>query len=432
MFTEINLPDVGTDKVEVTEILVKEGEKIRSEQLLITVESEKTVMEIVAPCSGKVKEIKVSEGDKIKTGTLVMLISSESNKESKINNIKINKENIKSDDKIHNTINTIQENDNLETNFVFKNKNDIIKNNKYIHASPLIRRLARKFNINLNYLIGSGPKNRIIYEDVQKYIEQAIKFFEDKKNKSSNFLNFSNWSTTNFRKFGPIKKINLTNIQKKTSANLTRNWINIPHVTIMDNIDITDLEIFRKKQNEKLRKKKIKITILTITIKVIGQVLKEMPIFNSSISKDLKNLILKKYIHIGFAVETSKSLVIPVIRNINKKGIIQISEELINLSKKARSENLNIRDTQGSSFTISSLGNIGTNFFTPIINAPEVAILGISRSSIKPIWNGSSFDPRLILPVSLSFDHRIINGADAVRFINRISELINDLRLLNL
>lgn len=428
MFAEINLPDIGTEEVEVTEILVKVGEKISVEQLLITVESEKTLMEVVAPFSGKIEEIKISQGDKIKTGSLIMVVSKNFCKSLKKEDIKINNKKDKFKKNIYDRKKLIENNLDNDLKDIYK----FCKNSQNIHASPLIRRLAYKFNINLNYIVGSGPKNRIMYEDIQQYIKKAIQYLEKNFDGSLRLSKIKNFNKVNFSNFGKIKTIDLTNFQKKSGKNLSRNWINIPHVTIMEDIDITDLEDFRKKQNEKMLKlnKKIKITPLIIVTKAVSQVLKEMPIFNSSFSEDNKKIILKKYIHIGIAVETPDSLSIPVIRNVDQKGIIEISKEIVHLSKKARLDKLNISDTKGSSFTISSLGNIGTTHFTPIINAPEVAILGISRSSIKPIWNGEKFNPRLILPISLSFDHRIINGADAVRFINRVSELINDIRLL--
>lgn len=429
MSIKINLPDIGIDEVEVTEILVKVGDKIDVEQLLITVEGEKALMEVVSPFSGKVKEIKISKGDRIKTGSLIMIFSIDSNKKLKIPNKKILDNNKKKN--IENKDNLLEYSDKKEKYFT-EFKYNFLENKKNVYASPLIRRLARKFNINLNKINGTGLKNRISYEDLCKYIKKSVYFSEKKLKKSFKNFDIAPWPKVDFGKFGKIKEIKFNRIQRKSSENLIRNWLMIPHVTIMENIDITELESFRKAQNFKIEKLKmnVKITILVITIKVVSHVLKEMPIFNSSISEDLNKIILKNYINIGIAVDTSNGLFIPVIRDPNKKGIIEIAKELKILSEKAKKGELSLMDMQGSSFTISSLGNIGTTNFTPIVNAPEVAIIGISRSSIKPVWKENNFVPRLILPISLSFDHRVINGADGVRFINRISELISDIRLL--
>lgn len=429
MSIKINLPDIGIDEVEVTEILVKVGDKIDVEQLLITVEGEKALMEVVSPFSGKVKEIKISKGDKIKTGSLIMIFSIDSNKKSKVSDKKIlnnhKKENIINIDKLQNI-------SSKEKNNFSKIKNDFLKYQKNVYASPLIRRLARQYNINLSKITGTGLKNRILYEDLCKYIQESVYFLEKKSKNFFENINVAPWPKIDFSKFGKIKEIKLTHIQRKSSENLIRNWSKIPHVTIMEDIDITELESFRKTQNFKMKKLNIniKITILVIVIKVVSHVLKEMPIFNSSISEDMNKIILKNYINIGIAVDTPKALFIPVIREVNKKGIVEIAKELKILSKKARNGELSLKDMQGSSFTISSLGNIGTTNFTPIVNVPEVAIIGISKSSVKPVWNGDKFIPRLILPISLAFDHRIINGADGARFVNRISELISDIRLL--
>lgn len=430
MSIEINLPDIGIDEVEVTEILVKVGDKIDVEQLLITVEGEKAFMEVVSPFSGRVKEIKISKGDKIKTGSLIMIFSIDSQHKLCIfdkKKLKNNKKEI-----IIKKKDQFKKNYNEEKKNLNKFQSSFLKNGKNAYASPLIRRLAYKFNINLNNVNGTGLKNRILYKDICKYIKESINISENKLKESFNFSNIAPWPKIDFNKFGNVEEVKLTSIQKISSANLSRNWLKIPHVTIMEDVDVTESESFRKKQNIKIQKlnKNIKITLLIIAIKAAAYALKEMPIFNSSILENENKIILKKYINIGIAVDTQKSLFVPVIRNVNKKGIIEISKELNILSEKAKNGELTLQDMQGSSFTISNLGNIGTTNFTPIINAPEVAIIGISRSSIKPIWDGNKFIPRLVLPISLSFDHRIINGADGVRFVKRISELISDIRLL--
>lgn len=404
MSIKINLPDIGVDEVEVSDILVNVGDVINEEQILITVEGEKALMDVVSPFSGVVKEIKISKGDIIKTGDLIMIFSVKS--KSNLQNCNSNKFDRKSSLK------------------------SLISNvNNYVHASPLVRRLARKFNINLNNVVGTGPKKRILSEDVHNYIKVAVKTLESDNAYNNYNEGFSSYDY-NFSKFGDIEEISLNRIQKISCANLIRNWRTIPHVTIMEEVDITELEIFRKKQNIIIKKFETKITPLVIAIKAVGKALEEMPLFNSSLSIDFQKIVLKKYINIGIAVDTKKALLVPVIKDVNKKGILEIAKELKEISNRARNGKLRVSETQGSGFTISSIGNIGSTNFTPIINAPEVAIMGISRSSIKPKWDGNKFVSRLILPISISFDHRIINGADGVRFIKRISQLISDIRNL--
>ncbi|BGI50963.1 MAG: pyruvate dehydrogenase complex dihydrolipoyllysine-residue acetyltransferase [Arsenophonus endosymbiont of Ceratovacuna japonica] len=429
---EVILPDIGINEIEITDIIVKVGDNISIEQELIIIEVEQSPIKILAPFDGKVKEIKISKGDKIKTGSVIMIFEVKSPMISLDDNIKI---------KTNNKITTQLESSltqqslissTIKSNNIDKIDNESIKNNEYVHATPLIRRIAREFGINLSKINGTGLKGRILREDIQNYIKKIIKNTESKTKKTDYSPTILPWPKIDFCKFGNIEEVELSRIQKISSANLSRNWVTIPHVTIMEDADITELESFRKEQNKEIEKLKIevKITLLTFVIKAVAQILKEMPNFNASISVDAQRLIFKKYINIGIAIDTINGLMVPVIRDVNKKGIIEIAKELLEISKKARSGKLIPSDMQCGNFTISNLGGIGTTRFTPIINAPEVAILGLSRSSIKPIWNGNEFISRLILPMSLSFDHRIINGADGARFIIRISQLIGDIRRL--
>ncbi|WGS66467.1 MAG: 2-oxo acid dehydrogenase subunit E2 [Enterobacteriaceae bacterium Cmel21] len=395
MINEIKIPDIGTDEFEVTEIFIKVGDIIKKNQPLIAIEGDKTSVEIPSIISGIIKEIKINIGDKVKTNSLIGFID--------IKNIKENIKNIKNKKYI---------------NLLTKDKNSISE----IHASPLIRNLSRKFNIDLEKIKGSGLKGRIIKEDVQKYIEN-INISNLYKNNNSIF------KSSEFNEYN-IEKIKINNLQITSGKNLLKSWVTIPHVTIFDNIDITDLEIFRKKQNKIYFNKKLKFTLLVFIIKAVAIVLNYMPKFNSSLSEDGRYLNIKKYINIGIAVETKKGLLVPNIKDVKYKTITEISKLLIEISQKARNGVLNKNDISNGSFTISSLGHIGTKNFTPIINFPEVAILGISRVFIKSIWNGIKFIPKLILPISFSFDHRVIDGADAARFIKKINFILSDIRNL--
>ncbi|MFP3019244.1 MAG: 2-oxo acid dehydrogenase subunit E2 [Arsenophonus sp.] len=428
---KVVLPDISNNEIEVTDIMVDLGNQIYVDQSLITVKSEKGLIEVPAPFSGEVKEIKVIKGDKVKTGSLIMIFSVYSNEVfpntgSEITISKIPK-------KLSNPYF-----EKPKTSFIKKKssilniKNKFIEKKKYVYATPLIRRLASEFDINLSKINGTGRKGRIIREDFQNYIKEAIDHFETKVSTTESFLSMKAWPKIDFSKFGEVEEVELNRTQKIFSANLSRNWTIIPHVTLMEDADITEVESFRNQQNKEMERLRIgiKITPLVFIMKAVARALEEMLRFNSSISEDTKTLTLKKYVHIGIAIDTENGLVVPVIRDVNKKGIIDLSKRLMEVSKKARSGKLTVSDMQGGSFTISSLGGIGTTNFTPIINAPEVAIIGLSRSSIKPVWNGTEFISRIILPMSLSFDHRVINGADGARFLTRIAQLMSDIRHL--
>ncbi|WP_230085936.1 dihydrolipoyllysine-residue acetyltransferase, partial [Providencia sp. wls1948] len=311
-------------------------------------------------------------------------------------------------------------------------KNEFVENEAYVHATPVIRRLAREFGVNLAKVKGTGRKGRILREDVQSYVKDAIKRAEAPAAAGGGLPGMLPWPKVDYSKFGEVEEVELGRIQKISGANLSRNWVMIPHVTLMEDVDTTDVEEFRKQQNKEAEKKQlgVKITPLVFIMKAVARALEEMPRFNSSISEDGQRLFMKKYINIGIAVDTPNGLVVPVIKDVNKKGIMELSRELMEVSKKARAGKLTASDMQGGCFTISSLGGIGTTGFAPIVNAPEVAIMGLSRSSMKPVWNGSEFVPRLMLPMSLSFDHRVIDGADGARFITLVGQLMSDIRRL--
>ncbi|MDD9341587.1 MAG: pyruvate dehydrogenase complex dihydrolipoyllysine-residue acetyltransferase [Providencia heimbachae] len=416
---EVNVPDIGGDEVEVTEIMVKVGDSVSAEQSIITVEGDKASMEVPAPFAGTVKEIKIATGDKVKTGSLVMTFevagaaptaAPAAQTAAPAPSAPVASAPAKAAD----------------------SKNEFTENDAYIHATPVIRRLAREFGVNLAKVKGTGRKGRILREDVQAYVKDAVKRAESPAAAGGGLPGMLPWPKIDYSKFGEVEEVELGRIQKISGANLSRNWVMIPHVTLMEDVDTTEVEEFRKQQNKEAEKKQlgVKITPLVFIMKAVARALEEMPRFNSSISEDAQRLFLKKYINIGIAVDTPNGLVVPVFKDVNKKGIMELSRELGEVSKKARAGKLTAADMQGGCFTISSLGGIGTTGFAPIVNAPEVAILGLSRSAMKPVWNGSEFVPRLILPMSLSFDHRVIDGADGARFITLVGQLMSDIRRL--
>ncbi|ENJ1740101.1 pyruvate dehydrogenase complex dihydrolipoyllysine-residue acetyltransferase [Vibrio parahaemolyticus] len=422
---EVNVPDIGGDEVEVTEIMVAVGDTVEEEQSLITVEGDKASMEVPAPFAGTVKEIKIAAGDKVSTGSLIMVFEvagaapapaaapAQAAAPAAAPAPKVE-----------------------APAAAAPAAGDFQDNDEYAHASPVVRRLAREFGVNLSKVKGSGRKSRILKEDVQNYVKEALKRLESGAAASGKgdgaALGLLPWPKVDFSKFGETEVQPLSRIKKISGANLHRNWVMIPHVTQWDNADITALEAFRKEQNAIEAKKDtgMKITPLVFIMKAAAKALEAFPAFNSSLSEDGESLILKKYVNIGIAVDTPNGLVVPVFKDVNKKGIYELSEELMAVSKKARSGKLTAADMQGGCFTISSLGGIGGTAFTPIVNAPEVGILGVSKSEMKPVWNGKEFEPRLQLPLSLSYDHRVIDGAEGARFITYLNSCLSDIRRL--
>lgn len=418
----VEVPDIGGDEVEVTEVMVKVGDKVAAEQSLITVEGDKASMEVPAPFAGTVKEIKISTGDKVKTGSLIMVFEVEGAAPAATSSAAPAQQAAPAAAPAK------------AAAAPAASKGEFAENDAYVHATPVIRRLAREFGVNLAKVKGTGRKGRILREDVQAYVKDAVKRAEAAPTAATGggLPGMLPWPKVDFSKFGEIEEVELGRIQKISGANLSRNWVMIPHVTQFDEADITEVEAFRKQQNIEAEKKKqdLKITPLVFLMKAAAKALEEFPRFNSSISEDGQKLTLKKYINIGVAVDTPNGLVVPVFRDVNKKGIVELSRELSVISKKARDGKLTASDMQGGCFTISSLGGIGGTAFTPIVNAPEVAILGVSKSSMKPVWNGKEFAPRLMLPLSLSFDHRVIDGAAGARFAAYIATIMADIRRL--
>ncbi|EGT4276919.1 pyruvate dehydrogenase complex dihydrolipoyllysine-residue acetyltransferase [Cronobacter sakazakii] len=421
---DVNVPDIGGDEVEVTEVLVKVGDKVTAEQSLITVEGDKASMEVPAPFAGTVKELKVNVGDKVSTGSLIMVFEVEGAAPAAAPAAKQEAAAPAPAAKADKPAPAKAE-----------GKSEFAENDAYVHATPLIRRLAREFGVNLAKVKGTGRKGRILREDVQAYVKDAVKRAESAPAAGAtggSLPGLLPWPKVDFSKFGEVEEVELGRIQKISGANLSRNWVMIPHVTHFDKTDITDLEAFRKQQNAEAEKRKldVKITPVVFIMKAVAAALEQMPRFNSSLSEDGQRLTLKKYINIGVAVDTPNGLVVPVFKDVNKKGIIELSRELMTISKKARDGKLTAGEMQGGCFTISSIGGLGTTHFAPIVNAPEVAILGVSKSAMEPVWNGKEFVPRLMLPISLSFDHRVIDGADGARFITIINNTLSDIRRL--
>ncbi|WP_033749518.1 pyruvate dehydrogenase complex dihydrolipoyllysine-residue acetyltransferase [Pantoea sp. NGS-ED-1003] len=422
---EVNVPDIGGDEVEVTEVLVKVGDKVEAEQSLIVVEGDKASMEVPAPFAGTVKELKVSTGDKVSTGSLIMVFEVEG--AAKAEAPKQEAAPAQAPAKAEAPAAPAAPKADA--------KSDFAENDAYVHATPVIRRLAREFGVNLAKVKGTGRKGRILKEDVQSYVKDAVKRAEAAPAAAASGGSLPGllpWPKVDFSKFGEVEEVELGRIQKISGANLSRNWVVIPHVTHFDKTDITDLEAFRKQQNAEAEKRKldVKYTPVVFIMKAVAAALEQMPRFNSSLSEDAQRLTLKKYINIGVAVDTPNGLVVPVFKDVNKKGITELSRELMATSKKARDGKLTASDMQGGCFTISSLGGLGTTHFAPIVNAPEVAILGVSKSAMEPVWNGKEFVPRLMMPISLSFDHRVIDGADGARFITIIGNMLSDIRRL--
>ncbi|WP_352296886.1 pyruvate dehydrogenase complex dihydrolipoyllysine-residue acetyltransferase [Pseudoalteromonas sp. 20-MNA-CIBAN-0454] len=430
---EVNVPDIGGDEVEVTEILVAVGDSVTEDQSLLNVEGDKAAMELPAPFAGTVKEIKVATGDKVSTGSLIFVFevaggapaaAAKPEAEKSAPAAKSEKPAPKAE--------TATQSAPAASNESFAD------NSAYAHASPVVRRLAREFGINLANVKGSGRKNRVVKDDVQNYVKNLVKQVESgqlsagKGNAGGSELGLIPWPKVDFAKFGEIEEKKLSRIQKLSGKNLHRNWVQIPHVTQFDEADITSLEEFRKEQNALNEKKKlgVKITPLVFVMKAAAKALAEFPTINSSLSNDGESLILKKYINIGVAVDTPNGLVVPVFKDVDKKGIIELSRELMEVSAKARDGKLTSADMQGGCFTISSLGGIGGTAFTPIVNAPEVAILGVSKSEMKPKWNGKEFEPKLMVPLSMSYDHRVIDGALAARFTVTLASYMSDIRQL--
>ena len=442
---EVKVPDIGDFKeVEVIELLVKPGDTIQAEQSLITVESDKASMEIPSSASGVVKELKVKLGDKVAEGSLVLLLEVSEAASAPAPAATAASASASAAPAISTSAaapaaasSTVAPAASAVpvTAVLATTASAIVtaateSNGQKPHASPSVRKFARELGIDLSRVSGSGAKGRILIEDVQGFVKGIMAGGAAAPAASGGgaALGLLPWPSLDFSKFGETSLEPLSRIKKISGPNLHRNWVMIPHVTQFDQADITELEEFRKSANESLAKSGVKLTMLAFVIKASVAALKKFPAFNASLDAGGENLILKHFYNIGFAADTPNGLVVPVIKNADQKGLSQIAKEMGELSAQAREGKLKPADMQGATFTISSLGGIGGTSFTPIINAPEVAILGLSKSEIKPVWDGKAFAPRLMLPMSLSYDHRVIDGALGARFTVYLGDVLADMR----
>lgn len=436
---EILVPDIGDyENIPVIEMLVQVGDRIEREQSILTLESDKATMDVPSSHAGIVKEIKVKIGDLLSQGKSVILLEEHISTDAVI----AKSEAKGSDVILPSTIEVINKarinegmlNSTPPIESLNKQVFDVDKKNQHdgaleSWASPSARKFAREFGVDIHKVKGSGLKGRTTKEDVQRWIKEKMSTLQSNPEEALGGiagLNILPWPSIDFGKFGPAKRVARTRIQKVSAANLARNWIMIPAVTYHDDADITDLEKFRSEINQESRQDAVKITLLAFLIKAAVTALKKYPSFNASL--DGEDLILKQYFHIGFAVDTNIGLVVPVIRNVDQKGILEIAQETAQLAQLARDGKLKPDQMQGASFTISSLGGIGGTYCAPIINAPEVAILAVNKSAIKPVWDGAQFIPRLICPLSLTADHRVIDGALATHFTTYLTQLLADFR----
>ena len=415
---EVALPDVGADEVSVTEVHVAAGDEIEEEQPIISVEGDKAAMEVPSPHKGRVTELKVSAGDSVGTGTpvLTMEVTELPVAEKPSAPRAAAPSQALGQAPAQQQVQQVQQSAGGPSGFV--------DNREYAHASPSVRRVAREFGVNLAKVRGSGRKGRILKEDVQNYVKEALRVLEAGGGGDS--LGLLPWPEVDFTQFGETETEKLSKIKKLTGANLHRYWVKIPHVTQWDEVDVTELEALRKQLNaaEAEKESGIKFTLLVFVMKALAKALQELPAMNSSLSDDEQSVVLKKYVNIGIAVDTPNGLVVPVVRDVHERDCAELTADLRELSGKARDGKLTKKDMTGGTFTISSLGGLGGTQFTPIINAPEVGILGLSRTDKKPVWNGETFEPRLMLPLSLSYDHRVIDGAEGVRFLNALKEAL--------
>lgn len=438
---DVVIPDIGTDdKVDVIEVQVSVGDKVEAEDSLLTLESEKASMDIPAPESGVIKEIKVAVGDKVGQGDLIMHLETNGGIAEQVDSagaeqLSSAKSEQPAASKSPST--TVQEpkveQAKQESDIV--DRSQLASSNKHVYASPSIRRFANDLGVDLTKIVGTGRKNRILKTDVENYVKTQLSKVQSGAAATPSAgsglgLDILPLPEVDYSKFGTVQEKPLSRIKKLSAANLHRNWVVVPHVTQFDEADITDMEAFRQKYKKQAQDKGYKLTPLVFMMRAAAQALKLMPQFNVSLSNDGQSLIQKEYYHIGIAVDTPNGLVVPVVRDVDQKGLFQLAQELADISKKARDGKLTAKEMQGGCFTISSLGGIGGTAFTPIVNVPDVAILGISKSQMKPIYQDGEFVPRLMLPLSLSYDHRAIDGADAARFITLYSQLLGDISQL--
>lgn len=425
---EVRIPDIGSSgSANVIEVMVKAGDSVEADQSLITLESDKASMEIPAPKAGIVESLSIKVGDEARTGDLILTLRVQGIAPAKKPATKAEAA--------------------PQQQAVAPNKQGVpeakaaatpapavsgpSKAGTKVHAGPAVRMVAREFGVELADVPATGPKGRILKEDVQAYVKNMLhKVKQAPAEGATGGAGIPPIPAIDFSRFGEVEEVAMTRLMQVGAANLHRSWLNVPHVTQFESADITELEAFRVAQKAIAEKAGVKLTVLPLLLKACAHLLKELPDFNSSLAPSGKALIRKKYVHVGFAVDTPDGLMVPVIRNVDQKSLLQLAGEAAELAEKARTKKLSPDAMQGACFTISSLGHIGGTGFTPIVNAPEVAILGVSKATMQPVWDGKAFQPRLMLPLSLSYDHRVINGAAAARFTKRLSELLADIRTI--
>ena len=431
---DVLVPDIGDFKeIPVIEVLVKPGDTVSPEESLITLESDKATMEVPAPFGGVVKEMKVKVGDTISEGAVILSLESSDDAQPAAAASPAPAPAVAAAPAAQAAPEPETPSKPVPqpvTSAASPASPSPAAASSSAHASPGVRRFARELGVDLGQVNGSGPKNRILKEDVQAFVKDAMHSGAGAASGTGAglALGLPAWPIVDFAKFGPVEKQAMSRIKKISGPALHRNWVHVPHVTQTDETDVTELEAFRKSLAKEAEKQKVKLTPLVFIMKALVAALKQHPEFNSSLAPEGDALIIKRYYHIGVAVDTPGGLMVPVVRDVDQKGVMQLAGELGTLSAKARDGKLSPTDMQGGTFSISSLGGIGGGHFTPIVNVPEVAILGVSRSVMKPVWDGTAFQPRLMMPLSLSYDHRVVDGAQGARFITHLSAVISDMR----
>ena len=430
---DVHVPDIGSaGKAKIIELLVKVGDSVEADQSLITLESDKASMEIPSPVAGVVTSIGIKLDDEVGTGDLILKLTVAGVAPAAVVAAPapasdVHKVPAGAHPAVAAEVSAIASLAVAAASVAAAPKRDGAK----VHAGPAVRLLAREFGVELNAVPGSGPKGRILKEDVQAHVKtMMLKAKQAPATGATGGAGIPPIPEVDFSKFGAVEEVPMTRLMQVGAANLHRSWLNVPHVTQFDAADITELEAFRVAQKAVAEKAGVKLTVLPLLLKACAHLLKELPDFNSSLAPSGKAIIRKHYVNIGFAVDTPEGLLVPVIKDVDKKSLLQLAGEAAALAEKARTKKLSADDMQGACFTLSSLGHIGGSGFTPIVNAPEVAILGISKATIQPVWDGKAFQPKLMLPLSLSYDHRVINGAAAARFTKRLGDVLGDIRTM--
>ncbi|MDA7084906.1 dihydrolipoyllysine-residue acetyltransferase [Pseudomonas sp. SA3-5] len=430
---DIYVPDIGSaGKAKVIEILVKAGDTVEADQSLITLESDKASMEIPSPVAGVVESVVVKLDADVGTGDLILKLkvagtaATAAPAPTPAPSTEMHKTPAGADPAVVAEVNAIAKLAAAAAQVTAP----VASPGSRVHAGPAVRQLARDFGVELSAVPGSGPKGRILKEDVQVHVKAMMQKAKEAPAGATGGAGIPPIPVVDFSRFGEIEEVAMTRLMQVGAANLHRSWLNVPHVTQFDSADITELEAFRVAQKAVAEKAGVKLTVLPLLLKACAFLLKELPDFNSSLAPSGKAIIRKKYVNIGFAVDTPDGLLVPVIKNVDQKSLLQLAAEAAALAEKARTKKLAADDMQGACFTISSLGHIGGTGFTPIVNAPEVAILGVSKATIQPVWDGKAFQPKLMLPLSLSYDHRVINGAAAARFTKRLGDVLADIRTM--